>query len=361
MQRYFFILVLLISGKFTFGQLDTVVHKDLAKALLIVKEDGSLDPVLDVSKYNSFGLFIQKSPPRLIRICNSQYVSLWVDGRFYDGITNGCTIIESESLFDSSTSDTVYLNVYSKEPLNEFRLEEIGLSASFVDDSSWSRKRAGKSHFNDFIYTSLIILMSLLGGLIIKFSNRVRYIIDKAFSIKNSSYELADVRILSPVGLSFCTYLSLLIGFFNVYFSYSSETGSVEEYSFLWFSSQWLFSAGYIFIFLVIKWIVASIVSALFSFGKSFEYQLFDFINLTLIFCIGLIGYFIIDFVFLIRIESLHTHEMKIFIYAVLSLTILFLLWKFVSNYPHRKLLIITYLCATEIIPAIVLIGRFYK
>ena len=346
----------------TFGQSDTVVLKDLTNALLVVNEDGSLDPVSDVGDHNTFGLFVQKTPSRYLRVCSDkEEISLWIDGRFFKSIADECVAFSSESLFAFSGSDTIYFSMHSTESMEGFRFQEIGINASVVDDSSWLRIRTDSIHLNEYNYVSLMLLMGLLGWLIIKFPNRIKYIIDRAFSLKYSSYELADVRVLSPAGLSFGLFLSLLVGFFHVYFSVAADEGSIEDAHITTLVVQWITMSGFAFAFLLAKWLIASILSSLFSFGKSFEYQIFDFINLTLILSLGLALYFVFDFIFLVRIELLYSHEMKIFISIVFPLTILFLILKFVNNYPHRKLLIITYLCATEIIPAIILIGWFYK
>lgn len=333
----------------------------MTRALVSINDEGRWDPISDPSKYNTLGLFMGKAPSQKIRLCNDEPVTLWVDGRMFQRIAAGCEIILSDELFKRSTADTIYLSIYTDNVFEGLKLEHIAIEKSAKVENKWARIRSNSNHLEEFVITALIALMCILGTLVVKFPNRIRYVLSKAFNLKTSSYEIVNFHFLDTDGISFCAFLSALVGFFWVYFSERPLNGMPGDANFIWLNGLWLKVSGIVFMLILGKWILASIISQLFSFSKIHDYQIFDFINICLNFCLILFAYFIMDFVFKWQIQQWHAQEMFFFMTIVLTLSMLFLGLKFVSNYPHKKLLIISYLCATEIIPAIILAGWFYK
>ncbi len=344
-----------------YGQQDTVVLEDLTKALVSLTESGLAKPVLDAKETNSGGLFIGANSGDVIRICNEDKISVWVEGRLVSVIDQGCEIHSVEALTKIANKDTFYLHFYSEATFEKLRLDRIAVISETEKLGTFGLKRSVRNPYREFLIVGLIFLLSAFGFISMRFPNRIKYLYSRGFSLKESSYELVEVEFFKPAGWSFGIFLSLMMGFFWVSFTQPTYQIGSEGFDLGTLSLEWVKTSGLVLLLLVGKWILATIVSGLFSTSKIYEYQLFDFINASLSLGFMLFVVFYVDFIFELRLLRGETNEIYIFIVLQLIISMLFLALKFVNNYPHKKLLIITYLCATEIFPAIILIGWFYK
>ena len=338
-----------------------MVLEDMTKALVSFDQTGALEPISNLKAASKLGLFVGGNSEDIFRVCNEGKVSLWVEGRLLSVIEGACETYPIQDLAKIAKADTFYLHFYSTTGLENLQVDRIAIFIEKDDQGIWGLKRSVRDPYKEYLIIGLIFLLAAFGFLAVRFPNRIKYLYSRAFSLKESSYELVEVEFFNSAGWSFAIFLALVLGFFWVGFTQGPRDVLVVESTLGSLSLQWLKTSGVILLLLLGKWILASIISSLFSTAKIYEYQVFDFINVSLSLGFVLLILFYGNFIFDLTFLRGQTNEIHVFVVLLLIISSLFLALKFVSNYPHKKLLIITYLCATEIFPAIILIGWFYK
>ncbi len=329
--------------------------------MISVENEETILPIATLSNTNSAGLFFEKSKSGTVRVCNDHPLTIWVNGRLLKKIPGGCEFIKIEDFYRDLGSDTIFVSLHSDHNLASLTFEEVVFTDLILVNDDPKVVRSVRDVFNEFTFTALIMIALLFGFVSVRHTTRISQIVNKAFSLKQNTYEMVNTQFVSDVNASLVILLSLILAFISIYGAHeTSLNGFIKPTSYLGFLSLWLKTAFYITAFIFVKWVFIYLISRLFRFRRINDLQLFDFVNFCLIFSIIILFLVFLDVVF----KGTDTRIPSYFPVVLVSIIFVFILWfalKFVNDSPHKKLLIITYLCATEIIPAILLIGWFYK
>ena len=324
-------------------------------AFVYVNSQGEALPATSLQGLNAVGFFLSDQLSGSFQICNDQPISIWVDGEL-EYTLSGCDTLSVEGLRDLGKTKNTFVNIHSRSGLDKLMLYQLKDTAPNKVTKGEKRKRPSSDHFDEFVLMGLIALMVFAGWLSTQYSNRISYLLNRTFSLKFNTYEFANTQLFSTVGISFCLFASMLLAFFYVYNLRIATSGTALE-----LLGEWGQTALYISLFLLAKWINSVVVSRLFNYKLYYEYQLFDFVNLIVI--VSIISFFpvVLDLVFDWSDHIFVTQSLRIIFASTLVISIVFIGLKFVNNTTSKKLPIISYLCATEIIPAIIIVGRFFK
>ncbi|MEO9872348.1 DUF4271 domain-containing protein [Ekhidna sp.] len=357
-MKILFTCLLLPVCLLTFSQQDTIVITDYTKILVEIDNDGDISPIasLDIEKA---GFFINAKPQGQIRICHPD-LFVWVNGRLFDKIS-GCKIYDPDSLLGGSKMDTLYLSLSSKSSLDQLVCELIIYEELLVVKEEVSAPRNSRSILSEFVIISLIFLLILLGVIVSSQSSRVSYMASKTFTFKISAYEFVNTNFYSGSSMYLLSFFSVALAFLGIYLSNLLGLGWVEQKSIFGLLWIWLQFSVVIFLIIIMKWIVVSLIAKLFYFKGLKNFQLFDFLNFNLVLLIPVLGFIALDFVLNNEYSSWVSSGFVIVFPIILILFVLWFTLKFVNNSPRKKLVIISYLCATEIIPATILLGWFFK
>lgn len=124
---------------------------------------------------------------------------------------------------------------------------------------------------------------------------------------------------------------------------------------------QWLFISGVIFLFLIIKYLFTWLMSLLMQTKVLPNIQFQDFIQVFIWISIVSMGLFFVD-LYLISKKNYSLANLAYVLSIIVLLSFqLWLYFKFVKFYSHKKLLIISYLCTTEILPVFLIIFWLVK
>lgn len=360
MSKIFLSIFFLVIVDYTlFGQMDTLIVTDFSKEMWIVDKSGKALPAFDIEKEKSVGLFLTDTPQRTFRICNNGPISIWIDGKFFKEI-DGCQYLSGEEIFANYTRDTLFVNFFALHTFSKFAFEEIKYQKTAVTSETTERPRAESQGFNDFIVIVFLTLILITAFFRRRYPLRFDHIFKGVFTFKRSIYDVINTQFLGGASLFSVLLLSLQGGFVWIYAMNQADLPNqlAATYSNIFY--DWFRISAIIFFLVVAKWLMLALFARLFGFRKNHDFQLFDFLNfltffLSLIVTILMAG-FIIDtslFMWVVNFEILFS-----------GLLAAFVLWygiKLVTTIPHQKLLIISYLCATEIIPTIFLMGWFFK
>lgn len=364
MQKLLFTFIILLESTLGLAQADadTVVVTDFTNAMVFAEADGKLQPIVDLSAHVSSGVFLDNKIEGIIRVCNPSPISVWLNGKFFKRIEQGCEMLDIKELIAFAGEGRFFVNIHARDNLAQLRFEEITIRQSLVLAEQENLNRPVRDYFREFTITGLIFILLMVNILAFSRSSRINYVLRRTFSFKTSSYELVNTQFISVVGLSFCLLASIIIGFFWSYLVLGNLPEELaNRMTYEAFIFKWLRASGIIFSLFIIKWILALLFGSLFDFKRISEFQLFDFVNICLIFSGLLLTILCFDFIFNLTVSAWMDKKIIAIILIILGSFIIYFGWKFVNNSPDKKLLIISYLCATEIMPAILLIGWFFK
>ncbi|MEP1034439.1 DUF4271 domain-containing protein [Ekhidna sp.] len=343
------------------AQQDTIVVIDYTKVMVGTDQEGELFPVTSLEKIQQAGFFVNGIPEGIMKICSSNELFIWVDGKLLDVIRD-CSFYSPQKFFQNAQSDTIFVSFSSENSLASLKCELVIFEQLMVIRDQIPIHRNLRSEFREFVIIVLLALLFFLGIIVSAYPSRIAYLVEKSFTLKASAYEFVNTGFFTGPSMYVLTFYSLTLAFVGIYLdsllSYGvfDKQNTLPEFFRIWFE----ISAG-IFLLFIVKWLVISIVAGLFRFRDLKNYQLFDFLNFNLVLLTPMLLLLVIDF---ILNDFSRTWISSGFMLLFPLMLILFVLWftlKFVNNSPRKKLSIISYLCATEIIPVIILLGWFFK
>lgn len=354
-------LILFIFPIQIFAQSDTIVVADFTNVLVETSPTGQLQAVTSLDEVNQAGFFLNDFENGVLRICNDDPITLWVNGKLLK-LIEGCDLITSQELAKISSSDTLFIAISSKYSLIDLKCEWVIFEELRIIREDSPLARDVRNAFREYVIICLIILLVIFGIITSSYPSRISYLLEKTFTFKISAYEFVNTSFFSAASINLVVCYSMSIAFIGVYLDTLLDYGLIERGdTILSFLLAWLKSSLVIFILIIAKWVLISIVAHLFNFKGLKNFQLFDFINFQTLLLLPILFFVVLDFILNTAEESWIGNN---FILVFPILVLMFILWftlKFVSNSPRKKLMIISYLCATEIIPAIILLGWFFK
>ena len=343
-----------------YTQQDTIVVTDFTKIMVMTNGRGELSPVTSLSEVKQAGFFMNGKANSPINICMSEELFIWVNGKLLDVIST-CKYYNPEDFFRKADSDTIFVSFSSASSLVDLKCEQVLFEELLIIKDLTSNPREIRNAFKEFTIIALLVMLLLLGVIVSSYPSRISYLFEKSFTLKASAYEFVNTGFFTGASMYLLVFYSLVLAFVGMYLdsllSYGLFAKSDTLFEFLF---NWIQLAAGTFLLFLVKWVVVSIISRLFRFRELHNFQLFDFLNFSLVLIIPPLLFLILDFV----INPSKTWIPSGYIMLFPAMLILFVLWftlKFVNNSPRKKLSIISYLCATEIIPTIILLGWFFK
>lgn len=360
MNKIFLSIFFLFIVDYTlFGQIDTLIVTDFSKEMWTLDRSGKALPVFDIEKEKSVGLFLTKAPLGTFRICNEGPVSIWVDGKFFKEI-DGCHYLSGEEISINYTRDTLFVSCFALDKFSKFSFDEIEFQKTAVTNKITERPRAEPQGFNDFIVIVFLTLTLITALFRRRYPLRFDHIFKGVFTFKRSIYDVINTQFLGGASLFSVLLLSLQGGFVWIYAMNQTDVPNQLATTNSNIFYVWLWNSAIIFFLVVVKWLMLGLFAKLFGFRKNHDFQLFDFMNFLTFFFSLIVAVLMVGFIIDISI-SMWVVNFKILFSGLLAAFVLWYGTKLVSTIPHQKLLIISYLCATEIIPTIFLMGWFFK
>jgi hypothetical protein len=188
--------------------------------------------------------------------------------------------------------------------------------------------------------------------------------VNKLFSFQDRDESTLTLRIASSVNLLIYFFTSVFLGLMLlITYHFMGDQVSIAN----WVSIrsmaqafwQWSILSMIIFCLLVVKLLWLVLMSAMFGFRETVRIQFFNFVRLIVLAMLLLTAISVVYFMFNIR-------EQHYFFHLLTILSIIFVIgafatyFKLVARMPFHSFHLFSYLCATEIIPLIVLIKAFF-
>ncbi len=186
----------------------------------------------------------------------------------------------------------------------------------------------------------------------------------KIFSVQERNENLLASRITSSVNLLFYLFCALLTGFLlSAVFYFAGPYFLVSK--FVGISSLggvlliWLELSFYILLLLASKLLVVLLFSSLFNFRETVSFQFFNFLRFVLFTAVMMAALSLTYFIFK-GIQPLFYRQLMILALALMSAGSVMVLLKLLARAPFSFFHLFSYLCASEIIPLVIIIKIFF-
>ncbi len=324
-----------------------------------VVENNRMKPVISLDDYTLVNLVLEtKNKNDTFKICHSSPIDIWLNNAlFFRQLTAECDKYWVGELFELTGSDSIVVSV----AYEQYAEIEASIITSVTQEDSIIRGRGPDSMSNFYLESLMIILFA---AAILKYFFPLKF--ERIFSnplASRSSSDLSEFytgfwdleNLMTTVVFSFLAAVQII--YMHEAFSIWPYLNTLNDQYLI----QWLFVSGVILLFLLIKYLFSLIMSLLMQTRILPNIQFQDFIQVFMWVSILSLGLFFVD-LYLIK----KTTDSLVNLTYFLSITVLigFQLWlyfKFVKFYSHKKLLIISYLCTTEFFPVFLIIFWLVK
>lgn len=341
------------------GQQDMVILKDYSKILMSTKR-GKIQPIADITSVQQAGFFLNALPVGNIRVCNDSKIIIWVNGRLVK-TQKGCKLIDPVTLFKYAETDTIYVS-FSVDSFENFKCELVGLEAYQLVRSDEPTPRKVRNIFREFNIIAIAILFFCLALFSHSFPARFNYFIYRTYTLNTNSYQMIHAVFFGKANLAMMLLVSLFIAFELVYINHQTDSllfSSARQLA--GFFATWTVLTFWILMFFFAKQMLIQFVAGFFKMKRLKNWQLLDLVNFFGYF--ALLPFIVIFWDFVINI-SMKDWIGSYFVYYFLISLLLFELWvivKFIMNSSRKKFLMISYLCATEIVPTMFFVGWLFE
>lgn len=360
-MRVLFIALLVNTACVPMYAEEYVVLQDYTKVMVYATEGGSLQPVTSLSEATRAGFFFTKKEDALMRICNEYDTYFWVEGTLYDKFSS-CKVISTKHIFDLFPKDTLYISFSSNHTLQGLVCQSVteGKQQTIKEDPA--NRRMVRDELYEFSFIIILILIMLAAAMLSINPQKFSQSFKGLFTLKVDFYEVSGMNPLDLLNILSIFFLSCLVAYLGIYLDAVMGASFFKvEGSLVSFFARWVLLVFYMISFVLFKWLVIILISNLFKFKGLGKYQLLDFVNFCTLTLVVFTGFVFFDLLFNAHTDTWLSKETLQVFPLVLILFVGWFTLKFVSNSAHKKLIIISYLCATEIIPMIFLLSWFYK
>jgi hypothetical protein len=186
----------------------------------------------------------------------------------------------------------------------------------------------------------------------------------KIFSVQERNENLLASRITSSVNLLFYLFCALLTGYllsfvFYLAGSYFPASTALSIETFGGSFQVWLRLSFYILLLLASKLVAVLIFSSLFNFRETVSFQFFNFLRFVLFTAVMMAILSLIYFIFKGG-EPLFYRQLILMALALMSAGSVMVLIKLLARAPFSFFHLFSYLCASEIIPLVIIIKIFF-
>jgi hypothetical protein len=279
-------------------------------------------------------------------------------------IFSGTKVLLSIDSLTKQYPDELLFAVYSPTGVRRLKTSIISLAATPKADLGTDARTP--TFFRDYgILASAILLMFFL----ILFRTNPQLTLDyfsfaKIFSVQERNENLLASRITSSANLLFYLFCALLTGFllsavFYTAGSYFFISQFVNIHSLSSAFGVWVRLSLFILLLLAAKLVIVLIFSSLFNFRETVSFQFFNFLRFVLFTSVVMsllsLGYFIFK-----GEQSVFYERLIVLALMLLSAGSVMVLIKLLARAPFSFFHLFSYLCASEIIPLVIIIKIFF-
>ncbi len=287
---------------------------------------------------------------------------LFINGRLI--YTGRQQVFEIDSLYSLYSSD-LFFAVHTISALSALTTEIVfpTLTASVISHEMVVRPM---TFFRDY---AIIVTSVLLIFFLILFRSNPQLTFDyfsfaKIFSVQERNENLLASRITSSVNFLFYLFCAMLTGFLLsivLYFagSFFMDAKFMDVHSLSGAFMMWLKLSLLILVLLASKLIIVLLFSSLFNFKETISFQFFNFLRFVLFTAVVMAISSLVYFAFRGG-QPVFYERLMVLALLLLSVGSIMVLIKLLARAPFSFFHLFSYLCASEIIPLVIIIKVFF-
>jgi hypothetical protein len=344
---YLFFIAVVLSSISLHGQ--TRVDANSPK-LLTIGDENDIELTLDPNQHRLLGIFLGRdSLISSLEVSDSRPFSVWVDGRLYEDDSTYHSLSLTEISDFSDKADTAFVSFYSTTRFQNFESRYVYRSTdNQLADSSIQFKKEVK---NRRLFTYFFIFFLLLIGFF-------RYTSPSGFFLYFSKVFFRSIRVSTFDEDDSITVFEALIASclvaLAIWHILDGETPYLPGYERTQFF-RFLFYTGMVSLFFIGKFLLLRFIAYLNGLGTIYRVQFVDFLKFILVSSIFLNVVFFALYWLDSTPEEYLSNSWR-YLYPLLYLFFIgYYFFKLSAAVPGKKLLIISYLCTTEIVGAYII------
>lgn len=359
MQRLALVVLFFLLRIMANGQDGHVIKKDLTQDMLIYSSGEFAK--MDESKKSYSTVYLQADHKQF----KGDYLSVVAERPFSLFINNQLLIdnvkmitVPIDSLAGISSSPSLLFAIHQDQAIDLSKLTAYIMSKTIVtgraENENIQSVRKGTS-FRDFVVTAVLVMVIFLVS-IVRLNPRLSsdyFSIGRIFSLRD--YENEQVYRLTSGSILFYVFVSLMLGFYFVVIHHFIIASQSMESSYANTISLWFKTGGIILLMLFLKMGITYLVASLFGVTDVAGFHFFNFVRLVLIF-MGLFT-IVLTLYYILRGQAEGFYN---FLYQttlwVLGGWVVLLFLKLANRVRYTVFHIFSYICATEIIPFLLLV-----
>lgn len=361
------LFLLFISSVDILAQSDTVVVKDFAKDWMFFDSEKKL-PLVKKSDFegNTVHFYVDQSTLQnsYLSIDYPFEFSVFINGQlFKTAVGNALFSIEDQKAISSRAEIIIYSNKLNPYLLNTTSLKIIDTSLDPLQEDVVLVNPRNREVFTNFYLLSIIGLL-IYFTIIATYSGRsiAEYFkIERALSPRELDENLLKTRIFTGANVTIYLFICLLIAHLIMSTVYLS--GAFPERELFYPSSvmdaigNWLRLSFVLLTGLFLKYLLLQLASSLFQVRDFLNSHFYNFLRLSLMIALAL------SVITGIVYYSIYNYQNEIYsafyqIMLLASLPVIFILYlKLMNASSYKNLHLFSYLCATELIPFVVILS----
>ncbi|MEJ2004214.1 MAG: DUF4271 domain-containing protein [Cyclobacteriaceae bacterium] len=370
MRKLLSLTVLLLLALVSAAQTDTMRIRDLSADWRMLSSDEGIVPLVNSGSFSGYTLFVpvplSQYRGNLLRLYSEDEVSLLANGQLLE-IFSGSRWLSVDSLYEVY-GDSVIYTLYNR-PLHPFTIEtDIYRLADSVTASRIRNQQViiegntGAGLKNVLIASMLFILIFLT--ILYYYYPRLTaefFKLRRAISFRELDENLMKTRPLSIVNISYYLLESMLAGWvLFLLIQYAEYDLRFRVFHFVGFWDGmfvWGKMVALIFVLLLLKYMVVWMFRNLFRISGFLNNHFYNYIR------IGLLFYLAIALILFVTVFTTHVSDpdyyrgwlvVVLIMFALRSILIFF---KLMNESSHTTLHLFSYLCATELIPLLIVLS----
>ena len=326
----------------------------------VIKEN-RMKPVTSLTEHSLVNLNLHDySASDTIKLCHGSPVDIWINNKLYfRQLPKGCDKFKVLDLQEMVGSDSLIISV----AYDRF----AQLSASLLVPSNESENKAvlrdkNPERISEFYLQAVLIILIIAAILKYVFPTKFAWVLSNPLASRSASDIEEFYTGFWHIENLITTLIFTLIA--SVQIIYIHQELAIWPYLNTWgdqYFLQWLFISGLVFLLLLAKYIFSSLMAMLLQtrFLPNIQFQ--DFIQIFIWLSFASLGLFFADLYIIEETSYVLVNLAYLLLIVVLGAFQLWLYFKFVKFYSHKKLLIISYLCTTEFLPVFLILFWLVK
>ncbi|MEL7146538.1 MAG: DUF4271 domain-containing protein [Bacteroidota bacterium] len=313
-------------------------------------------PVSEPTDKVSFFLAIGEKD-KVLRLEVPKGSSLFMDNRLLkSNILDDVFQLSLDSLAGMYSQDSAFFTIYHPVSLKGLKSTTFTRGSNLTSGLNVQvRPSTAASDF--FIFA--IVVMLLFGAILKKVTTpQIAYLLGvrQLYQYQTTEGPLYGNSFFSQESTFYYLFISFIIGLFGVYYadSLQLEIDLLAKDTFLNYLLQWVAYSLVVYLFFYVRFIIYKILSGIYNFRRYLMVQNYDFMRVSLVISVGFLALMIID---------LFLTELTVWWQAIMGGTLLIIyisttFRKLNKLYSHTKLHLFSYLCVSELVPWIFLLGN---